>query len=347
MANYVEKENVFLRIAKYLIPWKGDKPGEIIRKIVFLVAAIVLVVSLCSILSFMGGTQQDERHSEEIKQLYEQGKTQVSIQDEKQQEIIETSPEINKDFLPLLEKNEQVIGWLTIGDPDNPLISEVVMQGEDNEYYLDHNLYGEHSIRGLIFADYREPITADRTPANTILYGHNMASGEAFGRLTRYLNVRYNTDYGLDFYKANPTFTFNTLYKNSTYKIFAGIVVNTEAKDGEVFYYIRGRKFATKSEFDEYVAKLLDRTLFFTDVDVKYGDNLITLSTCLLDYGKNIDARWVLFGREVRPGESPEVDVSKAYKNPDPLYFDTHYKIYGGEWGGRKWDASRIFDYSY
>ena len=27
MANFVEKENIFLRIAKYLFPWKGDKPA--------------------------------------------------------------------------------------------------------------------------------------------------------------------------------------------------------------------------------------------------------------------------------------------------------------------------------
>ena len=40
MANFVEKESIFLRIAKYLIPWKGDKPVEIIRKIIFLAAAV-------------------------------------------------------------------------------------------------------------------------------------------------------------------------------------------------------------------------------------------------------------------------------------------------------------------
>ena len=46
MANFVEKENIFLRIAKYLFPWKGDKPAEIIRKCIFLGAAVVLIVSL-------------------------------------------------------------------------------------------------------------------------------------------------------------------------------------------------------------------------------------------------------------------------------------------------------------
>ena len=58
MANFVEKENIFLRIAKYLFPWKGDKPAEIIRKCIFLGAAVVLIVSLVMIISFYGSTAQ-------------------------------------------------------------------------------------------------------------------------------------------------------------------------------------------------------------------------------------------------------------------------------------------------
>ena len=162
---------------------------------------------------------------------------------------------------------------------------------------------------------------------------------------TRYFNYRTQLNYGMDWYRKYPTITFNTLYRKSTYKIFAGMLVNTEEKDGEVFYYLQGRKFKNKAAFDDYVAQILDRTTFYTDVDLKYGDNLITLSTCILDYG--IDARWVIFGREVREGEDPTVDVSKAYENPDPLYFDYYYNVFGGSWGGRKWDADMIYDYSY
>ena len=59
------------------------------------------------------------------------------------------------------------------------------------------------------------------------------------------------------------------------------------------------------------------------------------------------DCRWVILGREVREGEDPTVDVDKAYENTDPLYFDYYYRVYGGSWGGRKWDPAMIFDYSY
>lgn len=346
MANYVEKENVFLRIAKYLIPWKGDKPAEIVRKVIFLAAAAILVGSLVTILTFLGGTQKDREYNEELSEIY-RGTATVSIDEKKQEQLEETFPEVNEEFLPFLAINEDVVGWITMGDPDDPFINYVVVQGDDNSFYLDHNLEGEKNVGGTIFADYHDKITAQSAPANIILYGHNMASGEYFGKLIRYFNYRYGQDLGLDWYKQNPTITFNTLYKNSTYKIFAGMVVNTQEEHGEVFHYLRGRKFGTKAEFDDYVAQILDRTTFYTDVDLKYGDNLITLSTCLLDYGKNVDLRWVLFGREVREGESPEVDVSKAYGNPDPRYFDYYYKVNGGSWGGRKWPADMIFDYSY
>lgn len=347
MANFVEKENIFLRIAKYLIPWKGDKPAEIIRKAIFLAAAVVLIVSLVTIFAFLGGNAQDKKLNEQISEIYH-GSANVTIDEVKQEQLAKDYPEVNEKFLPLLEQNEDVIGWITMGDPENPFIDYVVVQGDDNEFYLDHNLNGEKNVGGTVFADYREKITPENTPANIILYGHNVQSGEYFAKLTRYFNYRsisYGQDEGLDWYRKYPTITFNTLYKDSTYKIFAGMLVNTQEEDGEVFYYLQGRKFGNKAEFDNYIAQILDRSTFYTDVDLQYGDNLITLSTCILDYG--IDARWVIFGREVREGEDPTVDVSKAYENPDPLYFDYYYRVYGGSWGGRKWDADMIYDYTY
>lgn len=344
MANFVEKENIFLRIAKYLIPWKGDKSVEIIRKVIFLSAAVVLVVSLVTIITFYGEAAQDDKLNQQISGIYH-GSATVTVDNKTQDELVREYPEVNEKFLPLLEENKDVIGWITMGDPEDPFVDNVVVQGEDNDYYLDHNLDGEYSKTGTIFADYREKITPENTPANIILYGHNVNTGKYFAKLTRYFNYRSQLNYGLDWYKQYPTITFNTLYRDRTYKIFAGMLVNTQEEDGKVFYYLQGRKFKNKAAFDDYVAQILDRTTFFTDVDLQYGDNLITLSTCILDYG--VDCRWVIFGREVREGEDPTVDVSKVRENPDPLYFDYYYRVYGGSWGGRKWDPAMIFDYSY
>ena len=106
MANFVEKENIFLRIAKYLFPWKGDKPAEIIRKCIFLGAAVVLIVSLVMIISFYGSTAQDNKLNEQISSLYH-GSASVTIDPVKKDELVKEYPEVNEEFLPLLEQNKE------------------------------------------------------------------------------------------------------------------------------------------------------------------------------------------------------------------------------------------------
>ena len=121
MANFVEKESIFLRIAKYLIPWKGDKTAEIVRKVIFLAAAVVLIVSLVTIIAFYGGEAKDNKLNQQISDIYH-GSTTVTVDQKKQDELAEEYPEVNEKFLPLLEQNKDVIGWITMGDPDDPFI---------------------------------------------------------------------------------------------------------------------------------------------------------------------------------------------------------------------------------
>lgn len=353
MANFVEKENVFIRMAKYLFPQKGDNFTEILRKIIFLGAGIVLVVSVAVLLITAGNKVADTSDNNSLSDLYHgtvSGSTAVDIDTTKREELKKEYPEVMEEFLPLLEINDEVVGWITIENENNKLLDYVVMQAEDNEYYLDHNYKGEESISGAVFADYHEPITAENQPANIVLYGHNMMSGEYFAPLIRYNNY-HSAGYGLDYIRSYPTITFSTLYKKSTYKIFAGALINTRKEEGSpVFNYIRYRNFDTKGDFDDFCANVLDRTTFINpDVNLKYGDNLLTLSTCSLQYDQERQIRWVIFAREVREGESEEVDVDSIYANPDPLYFDYYYDInYNTDgWGGRKWPAELIQGYSY
>ena len=245
--------------------------------------------------------------------------------------------------------NEDMIGWINIYIPNENDIDEPVVQGEDNKYYLTHDFQGNEVVEGAIFADFKCTFTTRTRPANTILYGHNMASGKSFAKLTRYCPWyasgynRWGTSFSLNQYITSPTVSFNTVWEEGTYKVFAAIFVNTEEKNGEVFKYYKQRTIANEGEFYDYLGNIMDRSLFYTDVDLEYGDELLTLSTCYYPLGKaNADTRFVVFARRLRDGESAEVDTSKAYINPDPLYFDYMYQVYGGSWGGRNWDTSKI-----
>ena len=363
------KENIFVRIVKYLFPCKGDKLAEIIRKIIFLIAAVVLVVSLSKI--FIDSAQR-ARTNKQNQQLAEQFHNAANNAANKEHIINVNNtnstldPDTNKEeikprevldqFKPFLEQNPDTIGWITIKDQSTgePWLDYVVMQTDDNDKYLTHNFYLETIKSGELFVDYDIKITPVSEPGNIVIYGHNMASGMYFGELPSYFNWgkasgAYNKETNdineLDWYKNHPTIEFSTLYKNSTYKIFACMLVNTEWEAGEVFDYYLVHKFDNQTQFNDFVGEILDRSTFYNpDVNVKYGDQLLTLSTCMWGYG-DTDLRFVVFARETREGESPTVDVSKAYANPNPKFYDLYYKIYNYTWEGRKWDKNLLVGY--
>lgn len=336
-----------MKIVKYVVPWKGDSVFEIIRKIVFIAAFITLIVTGTLYLSQKLTEAKDVADNDELRDIFSGSMVDVNIPSEKLEELEKENPEVLEKFLPLLEINKDIVGWLTIGE--DRFIDYVVLKGGDNDYYLKHNYKKEESISGSLMVDYRCEITAEKQSANVVIYGHNMASGAYFGQLPKYFNydVYKGNKNDISFYKSHPTLTFSTLYKESTYKIFGGIFVKVNSGDDD-FQYHRTHSFSNKSEFDEFCAEILDRSTFINpDVDLRYGDNIITLSTCILHtvYGADIEKRFVLFAREVREGESEEVDVSKAYANQSPLFFDEYYASLGGKWNGRGWTEDIIAGY--
>lgn len=371
MSEASKKENIFLRIAKYLFPWKGDRPGEIIRKIVFMTAAVVLVVSVSTILVDKLQRIHTNKQDQELANLFHtttdnnsgNNSQNAGTNNSEPTSAPETSNtveelperEVLEQFKPLLEQNPETIGWLTIKGTyaSEPLIDYVVMQTDDNDKYLSYNFYGEKVKSGALFVDYGDKITPNHEPGNIVIYGHNMASGEYFGNLPAYFNYGVANKYGkkdddpndISFYKTHPTIQFSTLYKSSTYKVFAAMMLNTEEEAGEVFNYYLKHNFADQNDFNEYVGEVLDRSTFYNpDVNVKYGDQLLTLSTCMWGYG-NTELRFVLFARETREGEDPTVDVSKAYANPNPKFYDLYYQLYNYTWKGRNWDKNLLVGY--
>lgn len=345
-----------MKIVKFIVPRKGDSVFEIIRKIVFIAAFTTLIVCGVSYLSLKISEDKDRAENDELRNLYSgidvndtiaseetenNSNAPAELEPEEQEE-----PEILKQFLPLLEINEDIVGWLSIGK--DKFIDYAVLQTDNNDFYLSHNYKKEESKSGSLEADYRCELWGNNKSQNIVIYGHNMASGAYFGLLPRYFNydVTKKKD-DLSFYKNNPTLTFSTLYKSSEYKIFAGMLVKVNSGDDD-FQYHRMHNFESEEQFNEFCADILDRSTFITpDVDLEYGDNILTLSTCILQrtYGPDVEKRWVLFAREVRDGESPEVDVSKAYANPSPLFYDEYYKALGGYWKGRGWKEEIIKGY--
>lgn len=366
-----KKPNFFVRAVHAIFPMKGDGVAESVRKIIFDVAVVAFAITggsvvydiineeyqkievdkkIADIYVHVEPTETNEKVEEEVK---EKIKKELNLTDDDIKNIEAEKPGIQVDFLGLYSQNPDIVGWISLGSENDPIvnINYPVMQAADNDYYLTHNFLKQTTQRGAIFADYRNKFDNGKLSANTILYGHNMWNGDTmFAKLSRYYDggiPKGETNDPLKFYRDHPTITFNTLYDDAKWKVFACVLFNTQDELGEVYPYINARDFKNEKAFNNFILDIMDRSVIWTDVDLKYGDNILTLSTCYYPYGKEkADTRVAVFARKVRDGESEEVDVSAAQRNPDPLKFSYQYRVEGGSWGGRKWDSSKLLGYS-
>ncbi|MCH5196452.1 MAG: class B sortase [Oscillospiraceae bacterium] len=330
-----KKQSFWKSIRLGLIPVKGDSVSEIVRKLVFLSALVILVVALVLIgvyvaqfvaLELNAAIDENGNRTATDAHLFEVKNRTPTAQE------IEQLPEgsINEEYAALYAENSDFVGWITIPGTN---IDYPVVQTTDNDYYLHKAFDKTWLFEGTIFADYRGPITSGGMPHNTVIYGHNMLYKYQFTALTNYKK-------DISFLRMSPIIDFNTLYGDGKYKVFAVFVVNWEDKYGDVFDYTGNTYFHNQAEFYDYVLECGDRSIYDTGVDVEYGDEFLTLSTC--EASTYMDLRLVVVARKVRENEAPIVDTSKIVRKSSIKYFKGYYQIYGNLWKGRTWDTSVI-----
>lgn len=280
-----------------LLPNKRDDRVEKVRKSVFIAASLALIISVSYILSYFAGIKQNEQLYEDLGNLRGQAPTTS----------IDYPEEYIDEFAALYERNRDFVGWIEIeGTP----LSYPVVQGKDNDYYLTHNFDGKRERHGTPFMDYRNNI--DLLNANTVLHGHNMKSdNQMFSELENY----YKGKNAINYYRQHPIIKFDTLNEKMEWKIFAVFTCGVNTKDEDFFPYYDYLMASSEEDYMRHVEEFRSRSIFDIPVDVEVGDNLLTLSTC---YYEKDDQRLVVVARRVRDGESREVDVNAATKNPDP-----------------------------
>lgn len=175
---------------------------------------------------------------------------------------------------------KRLIGWLRIDGTDIDL--PVVQTPGDNEYYLRRGFDRFYAVGGTLFLDERCSVSADAPTANWLIYGHNMHDGSMFGQLVRYRNE--------DFYKAHPTFTFDTLYEGGTWQVVAAV---DTALGADALPYYTFFDADTKLDWQHRVRAITEKALYDTGVMPEYGAQLLTLSTCG-DTRPDTDARFAL-----------------------------------------------------
>lgn len=173
-------------------------------------------------------------------------------------------------YAGLYTANPDIIGWLKIEDTH---INYPVMQTQnDPEFYLRRNFEKEYSLSGTPFMDAASDIFVPT--CNWTIYGHHMKDGTMFKDLVKY------ADY--DFYQDHKYITFDTIYKGGqgTYEVVAAFYAEILDVNSKDFKYYQYAGITTEAQLKEYMTGVKNLSEYDTGVEVSYGDQLITLSTC-------------------------------------------------------------------
>ncbi|MGN0666273.1 MAG: class B sortase [Huintestinicola sp.] len=313
-------------------PKKGDSSSEIISKIIVLVSILALIVCGIILAVYFYQIYEAKQNNVKIKYIYEQAQQQITVEQESPiQDIPAADDSAPAEERPPLTMLPAAVEMLSINPDSVGLVNipgcvyEPVVQYTDNDYYLNHNIYGSQRQCGTCFADYRNIVGGYDQSDNIILYAHNQKDGTMFGNLDYY---RWDYAYWL----KNPIIYFNTNYSEDAYVIISSFVINTlpEHDNGTpIFDYHNYINFdSDKYTYDNFISEITKRSTIITGVDVNENDKFLTLSTCSTEWEPS---RHVLVARKLRDGETPEnLDTTKFEKNPNPKWPAIYYKYNGG-----------------
>ena len=183
----------------------------------------------------------------------------------------EKLPDILPEYQEIYAENHDLVGWLEI---EGTVINYPVLQSdteEDSQFYLTHSFAKKKDKNGSLFMDYRNDFLDRDT--NLIIYGHNMKSGAMFGTLKRYLEKGY--------LEKHPTLRFDTIYERGTYEVIGAFLSEVSYQDEYTFRYYNFLNADNESEFEAFCVNVMQLdALKKGTLDAKYGDQLLTLSTC-------------------------------------------------------------------
>lgn len=333
----------------WFFPWKGDGMFEATRKIIFLGALGCFIYFGGSVVFDISNDLFQQRKIDIKMDTWFSGNTEIP--DDVYHRIRAEKPDILEDYIVWYNENSDMVGHILLPDLSSPLsfdergkypINYFVVQARNNTYYLNRAWDHSHSKGGSIFADSRNRFTDGQLSGNTVLYGHNIRTENYFSKLANY----YRTRDTLSFYKNHPIVFFNSLYEKMEWKIFAVVLFNTQEHFGEVYRY-NIAEFDNKDHFNSFILDIMDRSVLFTDVDITYGDHILTLSTCHYPFTERVDSRVAIFARRVREGEDIFVDVDKATYNSKEYRWKEQRRRVGTHWNEnvREWDTSYLLSY--
>ncbi len=227
-------------------------------------------------------------------------------------EPVPVEPDPLEKYQEYYETNNDFVGWIRIDgithSNGDPWIDYPVVQGDDNEYYIDKNFEGKSSKKGCIYADFKVPITGLDMADNVTLYGHSNKDGSFFRHVLDYMSL----DTVEDAYIIN----FDTRWEEAQYVVVSCFLTGIYESQDDIplFEYFKCRNLDTIEDYNYFYDNIMLRNYYTTGVECEFGDQFLTLSTCAYVFS---DSRFVVVARKLREGEDPAQYAGTYAKNPD------------------------------
>ena len=190
------------------------------------------------------------------------------------------------DLDALRQINPDVVGWIFI---PNSKVNYPIVQGEDNQYYLEHTWDNQKNSAGSVFLEASN--SPDLTDHRSILYGHNMADMSMFAVLHNYASLWYVQHYPYVYLVTDEGILRYEIY--STYK----------AEVDSKTYALNLDARIMKS----FIQMTLDESELDLGIAPADTDRILTLSTCTGSYESRrvVHARLVMEEVEIK-NDSPQ-----------------------------------------
>ena len=239
--------------------------------------SIILVILIACLSYFVFINFRDKKLNQELQENIPNIEIDAS-------EEIDVNKEVFKTIIDLQKENTDVKGWIKINDTN---INYPLLQGLDNDYYLNRNYQKEYSSYGSIFID--KDSNLDDVNSNVIIYGHSMNDKEMFQNLLNYANKEY-----YDSHKIIEIYTNNEARKYEIVTVFKSRVFYQDEQN--VFRYYYCHDLSSEEKYNDYVNNSKNLELYNTGVDAHFGEQLITLITC--EYSED-NGRMVVVAKRV------------------------------------------------
>ena len=234
-------------------------------KFILMLLIVLFAISSYFFIKEIAENKKENNIYEDLQEIVKNEENSIQENDytnasEDKSDNISTENNTNPDDFYNLENiskiNTDVIGWIKINGTN---INYPIMQNEN--YYLHRNIYKKYSSHGTPYlAEYCNL----RTSNNLIIYGHHMNDNSMFAELV------------------------------NTYEIVTAFKTIAYSDNG--FKYYNYTNFYNEQEFNSFIENCRNLEFYNTDVNLKYGDKLITLSTC--EYSQK-NGRMVIIAKKI------------------------------------------------